>query len=540
MSKLFDELVKKRRLSADFLRPRYEDLADASELPDMDKTAKRIKKAVVGQEKVLVYGDYDADGVTASVLLHDALRMAGLRKIDVMLPDRFADGYGMSERLVERAVHDKIDLVVTVDCGSRDGEIVSKLQGRGIDVVVTDHHECGEDLPSAVAVVNPKRPDVQVPADLRDLAGVGVAFMVARGLVDAGLIKAGQEKWLLDLVVIGTICDSMPMSLENRRLCFYGMKVLEKTRRVGLQELMRVSGVKNLNSHAIGFQLGPRLNAAGRMDTPEIALKLLMAASRPEAAELAAKLEEYNQLRKTQQKEALDEIKEQGMVGRQPVIVVKGRWHEGIIGIVAGQLTERYHKPAFTFTETPDGWKGSGRSFGDFSLAEALEACEDLIERGGGHAAACGVSVPKGGIEQFTEGINQHYEALALSDQKHFWHKDADVVADQTDDLSLELVEEVQQLEPYGEGNEEPVWKLEKVFIQSARKLGADQNHLCLIVRDDHGNTMKLIAFYAPKDWLLAEEGQRVDAWFTLMENEWNGLRSVEGRLVKLMPRQEF
>lgn len=539
MSKLFDKLVEKRRLPADFLEPKYEALADPNDLPDMKKAIERIKKAVKNQDKVLVYGDYDADGVTASIVMRDTLRMAGLRKIEVMLPDRFSDGYGMGERLLERAIADGVNLIVTVDCGSRNADIIDQLQGRGIDVIVTDHHECGEELPKAVAVINPKRADA-TNAHLRDLAGVGVAFFVARGLVDAGLIRAGQEKWLLDLVVIGTLCDSMPMTLENRRLCFYGMKVLAQTRRIGLKELMRVAGVKKLNGHAIGFQIGPRLNAAGRMETPEVALKLLMTGSGPEAAELAAKLEEYNVLRKQQQKEALDEIREQGMVGKQPVIVVRGRWHEGVIGIIAGQLVERYHRPAFAFTEQPDGWQGSGRSFGDFNLAEALEACADVIEQGGGHAAACGMKVAKDGLEQFTERINQYYHDLMLGDQKHFWSQDADLTADKAEDLSLELVEEVGKLEPFGEGHEEPVWRFKKVFIQNMRRLGADQNHLCLIVRDSTGQTMKLIAFYAPQNWFLAEEGQYVDACFTLMENEWNGLRSVEGRLVKLMPRDEF
>ena len=540
MSKLFDQLLRKRNLSADFVRPKYEDLADANLLPDMKAAVKRIVQAAKKQEKVLVYGDYDADGITASVVMYDALRMAGVRKIDVMLPNRFVDGYGMSERLLERAVADGVELVVTVDCGSRNSDIVSQLQGRGIDVVVTDHHECGEDLPAAVAVVNPKRPDVVVPDVLRDLAGVGVAFFVARGLVAVGAIKAGQEKWLLDLVAVGTVCDSVPMSLENRRLCFYGMKVLEKTRRIGLKELMRAAGVKKLNGHVLGFQIGPRLNAAGRMESPELALKLLMAQSSAEAAALAAKLEEYNALRKDEQKSAIDEIQEEGLVGRQPVIVVHGRWNEGIIGIIAGQLVERFHKPAFVFTDTSEGWKGSGRSFGDFNLAEALEACADLIERGGGHAAACGLMVPKSGIDEFRQGVNEYYKSLGLVDQKRFWSQDSDLVTENADDLSLELVSEVQQLEPYGEGHAEPVWRFEKVLIQNLRRLGADGKHLCLIVRDASGNTMKLIAFYAPENWFLAEEGQYVDACFTLMENEWNGLRSVEGRLVKLSPRDEF
>ena len=244
-------------------------------------------------------------------------------------------------------------LLVTVDCGRRNHEIIGELKEVGVDVIVTDHHECGESLPEAVAVVNPKRRDVECPAELRELAGAGVAFKVAQALVLAGMIPEGQEKWLLDLVLIGTVCDSMRMTGENRRLCYYGMKVLAKTRRPGLKELMRVAGTKRIGGEAIGFQLGPRLNAAGRMETAEHALKLLMASSRMEAASLALVLNRLNEQRRNQQNEAVMEIEERG-VGDEPVIVVDGKWHEGVLGIIAGRLVEEYRRPAFVLAEVDD------------------------------------------------------------------------------------------------------------------------------------------------------------------------------------------
>ena len=249
MSKLFKRLMEKRGITDDFLHPKYEDLADPFLLPDMDKGITRIIKAIETGEKILIYGDYDVDGVTASTVMVDALELAGAKGVEIMLPDRFADGYGMSPKVVNRAVKEGFSLVVTVDCGSRNFEIIDELKAKNIDVVVTDHHECEDELPKAVAVINPKRKDYE---GFRDLAGVAVAFKVARALVQKGKIPDGQEKWLLDLVLIGTICDDMPLARENRILGYFGVKVLEKTRRAGLLELMRNAGVKKITSESIG------------------------------------------------------------------------------------------------------------------------------------------------------------------------------------------------------------------------------------------------------------------------------------------------
>ena len=239
MNKLFEQLLKKRKIEPDFLHPDYEKLSSPANLPDVKKAVERIKKAIQESEKILIYGDYDVDGVTSSTLMEEALVLSGVKpeNIEIMLPDRFADGYGMSPKLIKRAEKSKITLVITVDCGSRNHEIIDELNTLKIDTIVTDHHECGETLPAALAIVNPKRQDIDLKEpSLRELAGVGVAFKLAQALAEEKLIKKGQEKWLLDLVLIGTICDSMLLVGENRILCFYGAKVLEKTRRKGLKE----------------------------------------------------------------------------------------------------------------------------------------------------------------------------------------------------------------------------------------------------------------------------------------------------------------
>ncbi|MBR2841612.1 single-stranded-DNA-specific exonuclease RecJ [Candidatus Saccharibacteria bacterium] len=535
MNKIFAQLVKKRGLDPSFLQPQYENLTDPYQLPDMQPAIKRIKRAIQAQEKILIYGDYDADGVTASTVMEQTLIFAGVKpeNIIIMLPDRFTDGYGMSPKLIKRAQAEDITLVITVDCGSHNHEIVDELNTLKIDSIITDHHETPDHLPEAVAVINPKRQDRPCP-ELANLAGVGVAFKLAQALVKEGAIKAGQEKWLLDLVLIGTICDSMLLTGENRILCYYGLKVLKRTRRPGLKELMRRAGVKTLNSEAIGFQIGPRLNAAGRLDTAEIALNLLRTNKSTEAASLANQLEELNKKRKTEQLSATREIKERGIKDGS-VIIETGHWHEGIIGIVAGHLAEDYAKPAFVLTEVENNiYKGSGRSFGDFNLAKALDQVRDTIIGGGGHAGAAGVKIKQENLYAFREQINAYYDSLRLKNQSKYLKPIPDLTLDDFADLSLELLEELRVLEPYGPGNEEPIFRLRNVKIAEIRRMGADQNHLRLDLVDKNGKFLKLLAFYAPEKWLQLTPDTEVEPIVKLMENDFNGVKSLEARIFDL------
>lgn len=535
MNKIFSRLIKARHLDQDFLNPRYENLSDSFLLPDMDKAVARIAEAIKTQEKILIYGDYDADGVTASTLMEQTLIMAGARPDDlsIMLPDRFADGYGMSPRLIKKAQDQKINLVITVDCGSRNHAIIDELNLLNIDTIITDHHETDTAPPEAVALINPKRKDHPTPC-LENLAGVGVAFKLAEALVQKGLIKNGQEKWLLDLVLIGTICDNMLLTGENRILCYFGLKVLAKTPRPGLQELMRRAGVKTLNSDAIGFQIGPRINAAGRLSTADLSLNLLRTSSSVEAASLAGQLEELNKKRKTEQISALRTIKERG-VSDEPVIIETGRWHEGIVGIIAGRLTEDYQKPAFVLTEVTDGTlKGSGRSFGDFSLARALDYVKDSIIGGGGHAGAAGVRLDHSRLYEFREKINEYYRSLHLSDQSKYFQHTPDLTLDDFTDLSLALLDDLRHLEPYGPGNEEPIFRLQNIQIESISRMGAEQNHLRIDLQDKNGIHLKLIAFYAPDHWLSLTPDTHIEPIVKFMENDFNGVKSLEARIVDL------
>lgn len=528
MTKIFEELLRRRGVSENFLRPKYRmDLAE--KLPDIEVATARIVEAISKKETVLVYGDYDVDGVTASTLMCDCLKMSGVEQVFVMLPDRFIDGYGMGGRVVERARELRATLVITVDCGSNNAEVIEELKAQGIDVVVTDHHEIMKEVPkAAVAVVNPKR---EKKSEVRELCGCGVAFLVMQKMVTLGYIPSGQEKWFLDLVLIGTLCDSMVLDEANRMLSFYGMKVLKKTKRPGLIELLKAARANKISSETIGFQLGPRLNAGGRMESAEISLKLLMSENHQEANKLAMKLNELNQERRENQRQAISEIE----ASEEAVIVVAGKWHEGVLGIIAGRLVEKYHKPAFVLSEVEEGvLKGSGRSFGDFSLAEALKYCESAIIGGGGHAAACGVKIETEKLELFREKVNEYYASLGLVEQEKYLEPQADMVIEDLSEVTLALMDEIKSLEPFGIGNLEPIFQLKEMEVVRTSKMGTEGQHLRLEVKDVAGRQIKLVAFNAPGAWMNLAKGEKYNVWINLVENEWQGNRNVEGRILRI------
>ena len=537
MSKIFEHLLKNRHFTKDFLHPKYDETLDPFLLHDMDKAISRIKKAIKNSEKILIYGDYDVDGVTASTVMEQALILADTNpdNISIMLPDRFADGYGMSPKLITRAKKQGINLVITVDCGSHNHAIIDELNTLSIDTIVSDHHETADTMPDAIAVINPHRKDYPTQ-ELQNLAGVGVAFKITQALAKEDLIKNGQEKWLLDLVLLGTVCDSMTLIGENRILGYYGIKVLSKTRRPGLAELMFRSGVKSINSESIGFQIGPRLNAAGRLDTADLSLNLLRAKTPIDAAPLAERLEILNKKRKTEQIAATREITQRG-VSNDPVIIETGNWHEGILGIVAGRLVEQYHRPAFVLTDVGNNvFKGSGRSFGDFNLADALNYAKDSIIGGGGHAGAAGVRVDGKELYNFREQINEYYRSLHLTNQEDYLKQHADLDVTDFSELNLDLLDELKQLEPYGPGNEEPIFCLKNIRISNLTRMGAERNHLRLDLRDKQGKYLKAIAFYAPEKWLQIDpDFDRIELLVKLSENDFNGVKSLEARICDII-----
>ncbi|MGK2896103.1 MAG: single-stranded-DNA-specific exonuclease RecJ, partial [Candidatus Saccharimonadales bacterium] len=438
---LFEAILTARGLAGKkrnaFLNPSYDAKHDPFLLPDMDKAVSRLVVARKQQEKITIYGDYDIDGLTATTVLLDAFASFGFVHVDAFIPSRFVEGYGLTVDAIERIAAKGTQLIITVDCGSLSEKEVMRAKELGVDVVVTDHHNVASVQPPAIAVINPKRllqdyPDEYENLLLKenskqqgkiypflDLAGVGVAFKLVQALqTELNALPEGQEKWLLDLVALGTVCDVVTLVDENRANVFWGLKVLKRTRRPGLSALMAVSdiGPEKVNARSLGFGLGPRMNAAGRLETAQIALDMLVAKDNMEALERAQHLNELNIVRRAEQNSILKSalIQAEKYV-TDPVLVVSAPdWNHGIIGIVAAKLLEKYSKPVFVLEEIGEETKGSARSYGEFSAADAIRASDDLITKGGGHKFAAGVTLPTKNIAAFRKRVNDLYRDKEL------------------------------------------------------------------------------------------------------------------------------
>ena len=539
---LFEKILSARglRLRADrdvFLHPDYAVVKhDPFLLPDMRAAVDRLKRARDKQEKIVIYGDYDIDGLSATALLLDAFASFGFEQVDAFIPNRFVEGYGMTIGAVDKVKAMGADLIVTVDCGSLCHAEIAYASELGMDTVVTDHHNVAETPPPSIAAVNPKFPGHTYP--FRDLCGAGVAFKLVQALqTELEGLPEGYEKWLLDLVALGTVCDIVTLEDENRANVYWGLEVLKKQRRTGLKALMAVSGVepKTVNARSLGFGLGPRMNAAGRLETAQHALDMLVAADGETALTASERLEMLNQKRRGIQDEIFEQACEQAeQLLDYPVLVVNAPdWNHGVIGIVASKLVERYKRPTFIISEHGDEATGSARSFGDFSAADAVRAADDVIIRGGGHGAAAGVTLAVENIPAFRERVNEFYRSLGLTAQDRYLLPRVDVEIDDFAEIDEQLVADIAQMEPFGNGNPEPVLKLSHGVVLSTRRMGSDGQHVKLTIRDSGERTLQMLAFNAPETF-FCEPGHEVVTWFQPTINEWNGQRTVEGRLLHL------
>lgn len=555
---LFDEILTARGLVGGarerFLSPDYDAGHDPFLLPDMGKAVERLARARETQEHVTIYGDYDIDGLTATTVLLDAFDSFGFTNTEAFIPNRFVEGYGLTVDAVERIAATGATLIVTVDCGSLSENEIVRAGELGVDVIVTDHHNVAPVQPPAVAVVNPKRllqdhPDAYENYLLKpdaspelypflDLPGVGVAFKLVQALQTRleGLPQ-GQEKWLLDLVALGTVCDVVTLRDENRAHVYWGLKVLAQTHRPGLKALMAVSGVEpsKVNARHLGFGLGPRMNAAGRLETAQYSLDMLRAKEGMVALEAAQKLDDMNIARRAEQDKIFKEALVQAeLYENDPVLVVSSKgWSHGIIGIVAAKLLEKYQKPTYVLEEMGEEAKGSARSYGDFSAADAIRASDDLITKGGGHKLAAGVTLPTANIPAFRARVNEFYRSKNLFNQQVLLLPKADVsVADFTD-ITEELINELARMEPFGSANPEPILHIENALVVGVRRMGAEGQHVKLELRDPAGQYLQMLAFSAPLHFFV-EPGEQVAVWFQPTLNEWQGRRSVEGRLLHL------
>lgn len=556
---LFDRILESRNITPEkkavFLSPNYDAKHDPFLLPDMQKAVERLVEARTKQERITIYGDYDIDGLTATTVLIDALQSFGFENVEAFIPNRFTEGYGLTVDAIERIADKEAQLIITVDCGSLSHKEITRANELGVDVIVTDHHNVAPEQPPAIAVINPKRllqdfPDeyekyLIKPESKRvgkiypflDLPGVGVAFKLVQALqtrLDG--LEPGQEKWLLDLVALGTVCDVVTLVDENRTHVFWGLKVLARTRRPGLKALMAVAGVRpeTVNARSLGFGLGPRMNAAGRLETAQYALDMLIAEDPMEALQFARQLDEMNQARRKEQ----DEIFKEALVQAEqyvddPVLVVSSEgWNHGIVGIVAAKLLERYQKPTFVLAEHGEEAKGSARSYGDFSAADAIRSADDIITKGGGHKLAAGVTLPVANVAAFRQRVNEFYIKQKLKNQATLLLPVADADA-LLDEVNEELIATIATLEPFGNGNPQPILRTESLKVFGVRRMGDSGQHVKLTLKNQQARSIDLIAFNAPEHFFV-EQGAELTVWYAPELNEWQGRRSVEGRLLHL------
>jgi len=516
----------------EFLNPDYTDLFNSADLPDMKAAVSRIKQAKRNNEKICIYGDYDVDGLTATTLLLDAFHKFGIETTSY-IPNRFTEGYGLSDTGVQHLADAGVKLIITVDCGSKSVAEIDKASELGVDVIVTDHHTLGEVLPKCIALVNPKRKDSKY--QFKELAGVGVAFKLVQALQTRmeGL-EDGQEKWLLDLVALGTTCDIVSMTSENRVLVKWGIEVSRKSKRLAFGALSSVSGNEKteINTETFGFRFGPRLNVAGRLESAQKSLDLLTSKNPEDAMRLASELDLLNTERRSEQTRIFNEVIVEAEASDDGVLVLAGEdWSQGVVGIVAAKTVERFKKPTFILQTIGETTKGSARSFGDFHLAQALEELTGIIIGGGGHSMAAGVTLETNRVDEFRRKINSYYKKLDLKNQACLLNTKIDMVLDNLSDVNSELVEKLSTMEPFGLDNQKPVFK-SKLTMVKARAVGTDATHLKAVLSDSDGVEIDAIGFGLAKefDFTSAE----VDVKYRIGLNTFNNQTSVQLELVEI------
>ncbi len=581
-----------------FLTPDYgADLRDPFLFKDMDRAVKRIFDALAKGEKITIFGDYDADGVTSSVVLKKVLEEIGKGEesqksiksikskveVDVYIPHRGREGYGLNKEALEYIKNKGGSLVITVDCGISNYEEVAYGKSLGMDIIITDHHQPPIKLPDAYAILNPKVEECGYP--FKGLAGVGVAFKLAQGLVSSIKYQVlrenknleGFEKWLLDLVAIGTIADLCPLVDENRVLVKYGLIVLNKTKNIGLRALFEVAGIaksggsdvrcgeekskvksqkskvleegnnKLINTWNVGFQIAPRLNAAGRLSHANTAFKLLTTEDENEAFNIARELDDTNNKRqiltKNATEEAIEIIKNEGQESHSAMFAKKKDWEPGIIGLVAGRLVEHYNKPAFVFTKIDDEVVASGRSIPEFDIMKALSACDEnkispssYLRRYGGHSQACGFSLEKEEhYEKFIKSLlDVATDELRGKDIAPSIYIDAEIGVEE---VNWELSDSLECFAPFGQKNSQPLLVIKNLEILEIKAVGKEENHLKLKFRKGN-SVIGAIGFQmnnAERAW--AEKlhiGDCIDAVCYIEVNEWNGNREIQLKIIDL------
>ena len=506
-----------------FLNPTRDDFHDPFLMPDMEIAVERILKAIEQKEKVIIYGDYDVDGITSVTVLKKFLSERGL-EVGTYTPNRLDEGYGLNKEAVKKIHEENYTLIITVDCGISGIEEIKYATELGMEVIVTDHHELGEELPKCLAVIDAKRKDNKYP--FNQLAGVGVAFKLIQAISIKLELDAKEYLKYLDFVCVGTISDIVPLVDENRVIAKLGLKLIPMTKSIGLKTLLSSIGYKKIDGTAISFGVAPRINACGRMGAESEALKLFLTESVEEAKEITQKLNTYNIERQTTEKQIFAQAVEQIQNENEETscIVLGGEgWHHGVIGIVASKITDMYFKPSILVCFEGDEGRGSGRSVPGFDLHEALMNCSTYIDKFGGHSMAIGINVKKKNFENFKKEFEEYAQKNHVSDIIPIIKIDKKI---DLKDVNLQTVKDLSLLEPYGEANKMPLFLIRNLKVQAIRSL-SDGKHLKLKLGQDN-YMIDAIGFnmgeYAEK-YLI---GDKVDVVGSLEVNSFNDNEQIQ------------
>lgn len=528
VSNLLATILSNKNISSEneiekFLNPTRNDFYDPFLMPDMKIAVDRILEAMSKKKKIIIYGDYDVDGITSITVLKQFLEDRGI-EVGQYIPNRLNEGYGLNKKAIEEIVKQKYTLMITVDCGISGVEEVEYANSLGIETIITDHHEQGEEIPNALAVVDAKRKDNKYP--FNQLAGVGVVFKLIQALgICLGLEEKEYLKYL-DLVCVGTISDIVPLVDENRVIAKLGLKLVQVTKNIGLKTLLDTVGYKKIDSITISFGVAPRINACGRMGFQNEALDLFLTKSEKEAKEISDRLNEYNRERQDTEKkifsEALQKI-EKSEKDKPCIILGSENWHHGVIGIVASKVTDMYFKPSILICFEDGIGKGSGRSVPGFDLHEALSKCDKYVEKFGGHSMAIGITVTQDNFNKFKEEFEEYTKNSDIDKIVPIIYIDQEVTLK---DINLKAAKELQLLEPFGEGNKMPLFLYKNLRIDSIRAL-SEGKHLKLTLKDDN-YIIDAIGFNMGA---LADEyliGDKIDVVGTLEINSFNNVEKIQ------------
>ncbi len=516
-----------------FFRPKLSDLHSPFLMKDMDKAVARLEKAITNQEKVLIYGDYDVDGTTSVALMYQFLRTR-IKNLDYYIPDRYSEGYGISPRSIEYAAEEKFSLVIVLDCGIKAIEKIKQAKSKGIDFIICDHHNPDEEIPDAVAVLDPKRTDCNYP--YKDLSGCGVGFKLAQAYTIKNDIPVVELYDLLDLVVVSIASDIVPVTGENRVLAHYGLKKLSSNPSLGLKTIIGLAGLdgQNISISDIVFKIGPRLNASGRIEHGKKSVEILVVNDEKQSIDLGDEIDSYNEIRKTLDRditqEALDMIAHDPVQTERSATVLYNRdWHKGVVGIVASRLTEHYYRPTIILTESNGLATGSARSVKDFDLYEAIGQCSDLLESYGGHMYAAGLTMKLDNIPAFTRRFEEIVEnSIEESQRTETLEQDAKI---QLSDITPKFYKILKQFEPFGPHNMTPLFLTENVLDNgTSRCVGRNMEHLKLDLVEPTFNSsvFPAIAFNQAKHYEAISQGLPFDICYSIAENEFRGKTNLQ------------